>query len=65
MPKVTKALIFLFIPVYFQISSSTVSLAGNTQRGDAVNTAKKRAKFPYSKSIDNKMTLTIDMAMLF
>ena len=44
--RVTKAFIFLLMPVFFQKSSSTVSFAGRTTRGDAVRTAKKRAKFP-------------------
>lgn len=45
--RVTKALILLFIPVFFQNNSSTVSFAGNTHKGDAVSTAKNKAKFPY------------------
>jgi len=44
--RVTSAFIFLFMPVFFQNSSSTVSFAGSTTNGEAVNTAKKRAKFP-------------------
>ncbi len=44
--KVTSMLIFLFMPVFFQKSSSTVSLAGNTQSGDEARTAKNSAKLP-------------------
>jgi hypothetical protein len=45
--KVTKALIFLFNPYSFQNSSSTVSFAGNTQRGAAVITAKNKVNYPF------------------
>ena len=44
---VTKALTFVFIPDSLKKSSSTVSLAGNTHNGAAVNTAKNNANYPY------------------
>lgn len=46
-PKVTSILIFLFMPVFFQNSSSIVSLAGKTHSGEAVKTAKNSEKLPF------------------
>ena len=44
--KVTRALTFVFIPLFLKKSSSTVSLAGRTQSGAAVRTAKNKANCP-------------------
>lgn len=43
---VTIAFILVLIPYFFQNNSSTVSLAGKTHKGAAVNIAKNNAKFP-------------------
>jgi len=44
--KVTRALTLVFIPLFLKNNSSTVSLAGRTQSGAAVRTAKNKANCP-------------------
>ena len=45
-PSATKTFYFLDMPLSFQNNSSTVSLVGKTHSGEAVNTAKNKAKLP-------------------
>ena len=46
--KVTRALTLVLIPSCLKSSSSTVSLAGRTQSGAAVRTAKNKANCPFN-----------------